>query len=94
MKFNDISLSPDFIEDWEQAPSQIKTKVDRALNTWSITGSLPPSANTHRSHLVDPSLHIVYLTIHWRVIVRCDDNGMLHFVRLFDHDDMMRYFFP
>lgn len=92
MKFNDIQPSTEFIADWESAPKPIQKLMDRKLLTWAVSGELPPSANQHRSHLVDESIFIIYVNVNWRLLVRCSDNT-LSLVRLLNHEIMMKYFF-
>lgn len=89
MKFDDIYLSLDFIEDYDNAPIEIKNTVNSKLSVWAITRKLPPSAQAHKAKTYD-SIWIVYLNKGkggWRLLVCVSDRKMT-FLRLLNHSDM------
>lgn len=89
MIFDDIFLAPEFFNDYEEAPLEIKNRANTKLSRWAVTGSLPPSAQAHRAHLYS-DVWIVYLNKGrggWRLLVTIN-NRVLVFKRLLNHDDV------
>lgn len=88
--FDDIVLSQNFIEDYDNLPKTIKKRVDRRVRDWSITGCLPPSAQAHRAYKYNESVWIVYVTAGhgaYRMLVEVK-NSVLHMYHVGDHEQI------
>lgn len=90
--FDDIVLSWDFIEDYDNLPKTVKQRVDRRVNDWAITGCLPRSAQSHRAYKYNEDIWILYLTAGhgaFRMLAGIKDR-VLCLQRVGDHEQISR----
>lgn len=87
--FNDIRCSPQFIKEYDSAPTVVRRAVDKLIRLILDSGQLPNSMKVHKAE-ANSDVWIGYVTRtkqHWRVLFFAEENA-LSFVRLIDHDEM------
>jgi mRNA-degrading endonuclease RelE of RelBE toxin-antitoxin system len=88
LRFDDIKIQKEFIDDWEKLSKDIRSRVDRRLHDWSITGTLPRSAQTHKMVSTDQNMFIIYVTCgkgSFRLWAGVEDSTLVCY-RVFSHN--------
>lgn len=87
-RYLDVRIEPEFISDYDKAPSHAKKAVDKILKILGCTGQFPNSMRIHRA-MATENIWIGYVTRsrqHWRVMFSIEGSDIV-FERLLDHDD-------
>ena len=90
MRFHDIQLSEQFIDDYCAAPKEIQVRADRKVRRWARSGVLTKGDHAHKAS--GHPVHIIYLGMGlggWRILLNCDQD-VLHLFRLVNHAEMDR----